>query len=54
MTFSKWTALLVCAITSALGGAALAQDWPNRPIKLVVPFPAGGNTDAVARMTATR
>ena len=54
MTFSKWTALLVCAITSTLGGAALAQDWPSRPIKIVVPFPAGGNTDAVARMTATR
>ena len=54
MTFSKWTALLVWTVTSALAGAALAQDWPSRPIKIVVPFPAGGNTDAVARITATR
>ena len=28
--------------------------YPNKPIKLVVPFPAGGTVDKVARMTATQ
>jgi tripartite-type tricarboxylate transporter receptor subunit TctC len=29
---------------------ASAQEWPNRPIKFVVPFPAGGSTDVTARV----
>ncbi|AMM25936.1 tripartite tricarboxylate transporter substrate binding protein [Variovorax sp. PAMC 28711] len=33
----------------AFGTLAFAQDWPARPITIVVPFPAGGTTDAVAR-----
>ena len=31
-----------------------AQEWPSRGIRVLVPFAAGGNTDLVARMTATR
>ena len=31
---------------------AVAQDWPARPLTLVVPFPAGGNADVIARATA--
>ena len=31
-----------------------AADWPERPITLVVPFSAGGSTDATARMIAER
>jgi tripartite-type tricarboxylate transporter receptor subunit TctC len=33
---------------------AAAQDYPNRPIKLVVPFPAGGPTDGMARIISDR
>ena len=31
-----------------------AQSWPTRPIKLVVPFPAGGPTDVLSRVVAER
>jgi tripartite-type tricarboxylate transporter receptor subunit TctC len=33
-------------------GPALAQDYPTRPVKIVVPFPAGGGTDALTRVVA--
>ena len=42
-------ALLGAALASAATGA-LAQAWPDRPITLIVPWGAGGGTDAVARM----
>ncbi len=41
-------AVLIVATT----GAAFAQTYPNRPVKIVVPFPAGGGTDALTRVVA--
>ena len=29
---------------------AKAQEWPNRPVRFIVPFPAGGSTDVATRV----
>ena len=49
--FVAWAALAVVALG---GAAARADDYPNKPIRLVVPAAAGGPTDVTARMLAER
>jgi tripartite-type tricarboxylate transporter receptor subunit TctC len=51
--FRRRSILLACA-GMLLGAAALADTYPSRPVKIVVPFPAGGSNDIVARALAQK
>ena len=46
-------AALACVGAAALPMAARAQaDYPNRPVKVIVPFPVGGTSDLMGRIIA--
>ncbi len=49
-----WPHLAALALLGALPGLAFAQAWPAKPVKMVVPFAAGGATDVVARLLAQK
>ena len=44
----------VALAVAMTGGSAMAQAWPSKPISLIVPFPAGGTTDVLARALAEK
>jgi tripartite-type tricarboxylate transporter receptor subunit TctC len=50
MLFVRTLALIAALLAAAAPAAAPAQDWPNRPITLIVPFAAGGAFDVMARV----
>jgi tripartite-type tricarboxylate transporter receptor subunit TctC len=53
MQLTRRSAVLF-ALAAAAGGSALADTWPAKPIRLIVPFPAGGGTDIITRELANR
>ncbi len=52
---NKWlrSLLVLVAVIGLAPFAAVAQQWPSKPVKLVVPFPPGGGNDTFARELAT-
>jgi tripartite-type tricarboxylate transporter receptor subunit TctC len=51
MSLFKSMATIVATCLCLLGTAS-ASDWPNKPVKMIVPFPPGGGTDVTARVLA--
>ncbi len=52
MSFSRRLVLSLPFVAAAL--SARAQAWPAKPLRLIVPYPAGGSTDVLARALAAR
>lgn len=50
----RFPTLVSAALAAMLAGNATAQEWPSRNVKLIVPYPAGGNVDTAARIVADR
>jgi tripartite-type tricarboxylate transporter receptor subunit TctC len=46
--------LLALTASFAVAASAQAQNYPNKPIKLIIPFPPGGTTDIVGRIVADK
>ena len=51
MTYNFRSLLAACAL---LAFSLPAQAWPDKPLRMIVPFAAGGTTDVIARIVAER
>jgi tripartite-type tricarboxylate transporter receptor subunit TctC len=49
-TFMQVIASVTAAVFALLALPAAAQTWPNKPIRVIIPYPAGGTSDILARM----
>ena len=50
----RWPQAACAALLLALAGAVAAQGYPNRPVRVVIPFGAGGSTDVLIRIVANK
>lgn len=50
---SVWPAICIAALVAGIGSAP-AQDYPSRPVTVIVPFPPGGASDVVARIVTNQ
>jgi tripartite-type tricarboxylate transporter receptor subunit TctC len=51
-TIARTIALILGALATVMAAPAGAQRWPDKPVRLVVPYPPGGNVDTAARIIA--
>ena len=54
MTRTLWTSALMSVVATAFTGAVTAQTYPERPVKIIVPFAAGGGPDIEVRRLAPK
>ena len=54
MVSTRAILFVLAASLPCLHDAAVAQDWPSRPVTMVVPFAAGGGTDVLGRIIGQR
>ncbi len=52
MNIKRAVAVVLASMTALAGGVAIAQEYPAKPIRLIVPFPPGGAGDTQARTVA--
>ena len=50
----SWTVATVALVSAVSFSQAFAQSWPNRPVRVINPFPAGGGVDTFARPLAAK
>jgi tripartite-type tricarboxylate transporter receptor subunit TctC len=51
---TRLRATLAACLVIASTGLAMAQEYPARPVRLIIPFPPGGSNDVVGRLIATK
>jgi len=54
MSTTKWLGAAALAVAALAAGPAAARNWPSAPIRLMVPFAAGGGSDIMARLIAPK
>src|ERR1043166_2940085 len=52
ITVNRFAAACLLVAVSAVSVHAQGSDWPNRPVRIIVPFGAGGSGDTLARVVA--